>query len=81
MSGGFEVKVLWDRCKGCGYCIDICPRDVLDFSDALNRRGYHPPFAKHPQRCVGCRLCEVICPDFAIYIEERPGAENPNPGS
>ncbi|MGQ9796798.1 4Fe-4S binding protein [Desulfosoma sp.] len=32
-----------DRCKGCGYCIAFCPRDVLQESKRFNAKGYHPP--------------------------------------
>ena len=40
------VHILEDRCKGCGYCIEFCPREVLHFSSHFNKKGYHPPSVK-----------------------------------
>ncbi|MGC9964113.1 MAG: 4Fe-4S binding protein [Syntrophobacteraceae bacterium] len=62
-----EVHVIEDRCKGCGYCIEYCPRNVLAPSERFNAKGYHPPAVKQPELCVNCHYCEAICPDFAIY--------------
>jgi 2-oxoglutarate ferredoxin oxidoreductase subunit delta len=66
------VHVIEDRCKGCGYCVEYCPRDVLEISERFNAKGYHPPELKHPDLCVNCHYCEAICPDFAIYSVEAP---------
>lgn len=62
-----EVRIVVDRCKGCGFCVEYCPRHVLALSDAFNRKGYHPPVAVAGDLCIDCGLCELICPDFAIY--------------
>jgi 2-oxoglutarate ferredoxin oxidoreductase subunit delta len=64
------VHILEDRCKGCGYCIEFCPKAVLDFSARFNRKGYHPPAVIKPDECVNCHYCEIICPEFAIYSVE-----------
>ncbi|MBS6561612.1 MAG: 4Fe-4S binding protein [Clostridiales bacterium] len=24
------------RCKGCGYCINACPKEAISFSDYVN---------------------------------------------
>jgi 2-oxoglutarate ferredoxin oxidoreductase subunit delta len=67
-----DVKIISDRCKGCGFCVEYCPKDVLVLSRGFNRKGYHPPeVAKHGE-CVNCNLCEMICPDFAIFSVSAP---------
>ena len=65
-----KVSVLEQRCKGCGFCVEYCPRDVLELSDKFNQKGYHPPVAVRPDGCVACGLCELICPEFAIHVSE-----------
>ena len=67
-----EVRILRDRCKGCGFCIEYCPRDVLARSDDFNRKGYHFPVVVKQAECVNCNLCEMLCPDFAIYSVAVP---------
>ena len=66
------VHILDDRCKGCGYCIEYCPKVILAFSTEFNRKGYHPPCVKMPDDCVNCHYCEIICPEFAIFSVEAP---------
>ncbi len=70
------VYIIEDRCKGCGYCIEYCPKQVLAFSKKFNKKGYHLPEAVKPDDCVNCHYCENICPEFAIYsAEASPSAE------
>ena len=65
-----DVRIIVERCKGCQFCIEYCPKDVLALSEGFNRKGYHyPKVAKHGE-CVNCNLCEMICPDFAIFSVE-----------
>jgi 2-oxoglutarate ferredoxin oxidoreductase subunit delta len=63
-----KIYIVTDRCKGCGFCVEYCPRKVLEMSQEFNVKGYHPPFAAHEEQCVNCDLCELICPEFAIYV-------------
>ena len=65
------IHVIKERCKGCGFCVEFCPKGVLEVSEEFNPQGYHPPRVKDSDSCVGCGLCEMICPDFAIYLEEE----------
>jgi 2-oxoglutarate ferredoxin oxidoreductase subunit delta len=62
-----EVHIISERCKGCGFCVEYCPMDVLEISIEYNTKGYHPPVVKKPESCVNCGLCEMICPDFSIW--------------
>lgn len=64
------VHVIEDRCKGCGFCVEFCPRHLLVMSEHTNAKGYHPPTVKDDVNCVNCGLCALLCPDFAIYIED-----------
>ncbi|NLD38654.1 MAG: ferredoxin family protein [Desulfatiglans sp.] len=64
-----RVVIIEERCKGCGYCIEFCPRSVLAFSKGFNKKGYHLPVAQNPNECVNCHYCEIICPEFAIFSE------------
>lgn len=72
---GGELYIKEDYCKGCGYCIEFCPRDVLEESEKFNEKGYHPPEPVNLQECVNCNFCGMICPDFAIWSKEADSDE------
>jgi len=59
-----------DRCKGCGLCVAVCPKEVLEISDAVNTKGYFPVYQAHPENCVFCAMCCLMCPDVALTITE-----------
>lgn len=49
-------------CKGCGICIEFCPKKVLALSD----KG--KVYEKEVNLCIDCGQCELRCPDFAIQV-------------
>ncbi|MFQ6091368.1 MAG: ferredoxin family protein [bacterium] len=66
-----ELHIIKDRCKGCAFCVEYCPKDVLEMSEEFNVKGYHPPAVVKETDCVNCRLCEMLCPEFAIFCTEK----------
>ncbi|RIV23116.1 4Fe-4S dicluster domain-containing protein [Alicyclobacillaceae bacterium I2511] len=61
-----------DICKGCGLCIDACPRHIIQFSDGLNVKGYHAAtvLEENMKECTGCTFCAIMCPDVAIAVNK-----------
>jgi 2-oxoglutarate ferredoxin oxidoreductase subunit delta len=64
-----HIEVL--RCKGCGLCVAVCPKNVLEIAEEVNTKGYFPAFQARPQDCILCALCCTMCPDVAITITEE----------
>ena len=68
-----RVFLLAERCKGCRFCVEFCPRQVLAMSDRFNSKGYHTPMVIAEERCTDCKMCELLCPEFAIYVVRIEG--------
>lgn len=66
------VHVLPQRCKGCNFCIEFCPKEVLAPSKDMNAKGYHYPVVAEGkgEACIRCQFCDLVCPELAIYTEE-----------
>lgn len=63
-----EVRIIAERCKECGFCIEFCPQQVLEKSKEINSKGYHPIYITDEAKCTRCDICGMICPDFAIGV-------------
>ncbi|AAZ98236.1 adenylylsulfate reductase, beta subunit [Thiobacillus denitrificans ATCC 25259] len=55
--------VYMTRCDGCGYCVDICPSDIMHI-DKVTRRAYNI----EPNMCWECYSCVKACPMDAIDV-------------
>lgn len=59
-----------DLCKGCGLCVEACPKKLLTISkDKINQKGHSPVEITNPDECVGCAFCATMCPDCIITVE------------
>lgn len=61
------VTVLKERCKGCNYCLSVCPKDAIYLSGALNKQGYEYAAADE-EKCIGCGMCYTMCPESVFEI-------------
>ncbi|MHA1380686.1 MAG: 4Fe-4S dicluster domain-containing protein [Candidatus Helarchaeota archaeon] len=65
------IKIEKNLCKGCGYCIEVCPKQIFQESNNRNKKGYMQPEIQNPETCIFCKKCELICPEMAITIEKE----------
>jgi len=57
-----HVDIEQELCKGCEFCVDVCPEECLAMADLINSRGYR--FAMYEgDRCTGCGVCYYNCPE------------------
>jgi len=65
-----KLNIYEDFCKGCGLCIEFCPKKILTFKSTLNKFGFHPvmQIAEKANLCTGCGICRDMCPDMAIEV-------------
>ena len=65
-----QVSFVEQRCKGCGYCVEFCPKKILVLSEEINDLGYHYATIQDEDKCNGCAICAMMCPDVIIEIKE-----------
>lgn len=54
-----EIRVLKDRCTGCGLCLTVCPFAAMELSNGSIEIN---------EACRLCRLCLPACPEDALYF-------------
>jgi len=52
------MKVVKDKCIGCGTCMAVCPENAIFFEDGRAKID--------PEKCVKCGTCKDVCPVNAI---------------
>lgn len=66
-----KITVDENVCKGCGLCVNACPKQLLELSkDKINNKGYHPAVMTDESKCIACAFCATMCPDCAITVEK-----------
>ncbi|MCD8511485.1 MAG: 4Fe-4S binding protein [Bacillus sp. (in: Bacteria)] len=63
-----RVQFYEDHCKGCSLCITVCPQQIINLGDRLNKKGYRPAEVWDQEKCTSCAACARICPDAVISV-------------
>lgn len=64
-TGNF-VRVVEEKCTGCGDCAKFCAREVWEADGKI----YRPI---HLKECVECGACWNVCDYDAVIFEEPKG--------
>jgi 2-oxoglutarate ferredoxin oxidoreductase subunit delta len=65
-----KIKILINRCKACGLCIDVCKVKEIKMSKKFNKHGYNIAEFQNKGLCTACKLCSIVCPEAAIEVIE-----------
>ena len=66
-----KVTIKTDLCKGCGLCVEACPKKIIEFDkDAVNIKGYRPVRITNQDACIACAFCAAMCPDCVLKVEK-----------
>ena len=66
-----KITINAELCKGCGLCIDACPKKIIDASKGvINKKGYVPVRVTDQAACIACAFCALVCPDCVIKVEK-----------
>jgi len=62
----------WDKCTGCGNCMDICPNQAIQMTE-ITELEYKPGQKRERPRidygrCCFCGLCVDICPAGSLKL-------------
>ena len=52
-----------ELCKGCGRCVEACPRDCISPGDTIHQTSGLIPVVFDYEDCNGCGVCIMACPE------------------
>jgi heterodisulfide reductase subunit A len=63
---GMVANVNEQACRGCGFCVAVCPYDAIELAE-VNQYGHKVKVAKvNEVLCKGCGTCVATCLNGAI---------------
>ncbi len=57
------MKVIEEKCKGCGHCVSVCPQGSI----TIKKRK-----ATIWESCCDCGACYRVCNESALFSDETP---------
>lgn len=67
-----NINVIFEKCKGCGLCINACPQKIVQIQkEKINSYGYFTAVCIDNEKCKGCTMCALMCPECAIIVERQ----------
>lgn len=69
-----RVEFTDDRCKGCGICVGVCPRQIISLAERRNALGHRVAAVEDMASCTGCAICAEMCPDCVIEVYRERAA-------
>lgn len=60
------LRLLADKCKGCGTCVDVCPHGVLAMNDKK-------AVIIDSDKCMECGACMTNCSFGALTVDKGVG--------
>ena len=65
LKNATTLRLLPDKCTGCGICTDVCPHRVLQIMDGKAQIS--------KDSCMECGACALNCPAGAIEVNAGVG--------
>ena len=66
----YEVEVSSEKCRGCGKCVETCPKNCHILEEHLQKARLIADYV-----CTGCQKCKKACAYNAIAITPIMSAE------
>jgi len=60
------LKIDTGKCTGCGFCLNVCPRGVIDLKDGV-------AYVAVKDACLECGACAKNCRFDAITVQTGVG--------
>ena len=66
LPGVTTLKLMPDKCAGCGVCLEVCPHDVFEIKEGK-------AFITDADKCMECGACANNCAFGAIEVDKGVG--------
>jgi ferredoxin len=69
-QGTPKVLVDWNKCNGCGACVNNCPVSVFELQDLPNYLDSKKSVPIRANDCIMCMTCVTSCPSGGVTVTE-----------